>query len=373
MKHLIIDISSHGLGHLAQTALVINSLDTNKIRLTVRTKISEEILKERIQHPFDLIPYQQDIGMIMHDALQVDAKATMKWYQDFHATYTLRKKQAARDLETLKPDLVFADIPYLSLDACSLIDVPSIALCSLNWADIFQAYCGHFNGAAIIHDDIVNAYSKAQYFLQATPSMPMDNLSNLHAISPIAQKGEKQTTKLRNCVQKPDTTRFILVALGGIGMQYPLESWPQIDDVSWIFDDAALYLQREDFIAKSLIDLSYTDLLASCDVILTKTGYGTQTEAVVNRIPTLCVARGDWPEEPYLFEWHQRHGIVDFLHWQNIGTQNFRTQIECMLEQDWNQKTLNPTGAGEAAAIIHDLLYPLHPSRQSLPNQELAP
>lgn len=356
MKHLIVDISSHGLGHLAQTAQVINALDASHIKLTLRTKISEEILKERIQHRFTHIPYQQDTGMIMHDALHVDTAATMQWYQAFHATYEQRKHQAAKDLEALGADLVFADIPYLSLAASATIEVPSIALCSLNWADIFQAYCGHLEGAEKIHAEIEHAYAKARYFLQATPSMPMQHLPNRHPISPIAQIGNRQTEKLRINTQQDQSTRLVLVGLGGIGMEYPLDNWPRIKNVCWIFQDKALYRQRDDFITVSRCDLPYIDLLASCDLILTKTGYGTQTEAVVNQIPTLCVARGDWPEEPHLFKWHQQQGMVRFIDWQDITTDELRTQVEPLLDQAWNLKTVQPSGAKEAATIIQGLL-----------------
>lgn len=356
MKHLLVDISSHGLGHLAQTAQVINALDSRTLKLTLRTQLSEDALKQRINHPFDLIPYQQDTGMIMHDALHVDVDATMNWYRDFHANYAQRRNQAAKDLEALQPDLLFADIPYLSLDASSIAEIPSVALCSLNWADIFRAYCGHLKGAAAIHAQIENAYSTARYFLQASPSMPMESLPNRQPISPIAQVGNKRQDILRDNTNQPESTRFVLVSLGGIGMTYPLETWPQIHNVCWIFNDEVLYLERKDFIAQSRIELPYTDLLASCDVIMTKTGYGTQTEAVVNHIPTLCVTRGDWPEEPHLFTWHEQHGIVRFMEWSAIDTGVLQSQIDYLLDQTWQSRTVKPTGAAEAATLIEALL-----------------
>ncbi|CAG0909677.1 unnamed protein product, partial [Cyprideis torosa] len=117
MKHLLVDISAHGFGHLAQTAAVLNALDSTDIRITIRSLAPEHLLRERIKHPFQLIPYQQDNGVIMHDALRVDAAASMAWYQDFHANYAQRRQQAVRELDALKPDLLFADVPYLSLDA----------------------------------------------------------------------------------------------------------------------------------------------------------------------------------------------------------------------------------------------------------------
>ena len=128
MKHLVVDISAHGFGHLAQVAAVLNALDCSDIRLTIRSLSPEYLLRERIKHPFELIHYQQDNGMVMHDALRVDAAKTLSWYQAFHRTYPQRKHRAANELEQLQPDLVFADVPYLSLDAANQVDVKSVAL-----------------------------------------------------------------------------------------------------------------------------------------------------------------------------------------------------------------------------------------------------
>lgn len=356
MKHLVVDISAHGFGHLAQTAVVLNALDIKNIRLTIRSLAPEHVLRERIRHPFELIPYQQDNGVVMHDALRVDADATMRWYQDFHVNYSQRRRQAALDLKSLKADLVFVDVPYLSLDVAGLLSVPAIALCSLNWADIFEVYCGHFDGAAQIHAEILNAYAQADLFLRPTPSMLMPNLANTLTIAPIVLKGSKRAGVLHQHVECSGQAIFILVSLGGIGIDFSLEKWPKFDNVYWIFPDQALYLQRDDFFVQSCFGLEYIDLLSSCDLVLTKTGYGTQTEAVINQIPALCVRRAGWPEQPYLFDWHQQNGEVVFIDWSSVQDGSFANELDGMLQTTWSKRPVMPDGGQEAAEIIMSAL-----------------
>jgi len=363
-KHLVVDISAHGFGHLAQTAAVINALEhassaDTSIKLTIRSVADESTLRERIHRPFDLIPYRQDQGMIMHDALRVDAAATMDWYRDFHSNYKTRKSDAARELEALEPDLVFSDVPYLGLDAASLVGVPSVALCSLNWADIFVSYCKDFKGSARIHDDIQRAYSAADVFLRPEPSMPMESLDNTRPISPIAFQGRDRKDVLRSVAGIPDSKEaiFVLIGVGGVGIQnLPLDSWPRLDGVHWIFPDAALggasHIDRRDFLRQSLFkDLRYIDLLASVQLVLTKTGYGTQTEAVLNRVPSICIERLDWPEHEYLREWHEEHGEVVFVDIKEIGTKPFDGLVSDLLSKKWTKNPISATGADEAANI----------------------
>ncbi len=358
MKHLVVDISAHGFGHVAQTSAVLNALDCTNIRLTIRSSAAENMLRERIRHPFTLIPYQQDSGMLMHDALRVDVAASMRWYADFHANYAARKARAASELEQLQPDLLFANVPYLSLDAAGETGIPAIALCSLNWADVFHAYCGDLPGAARIREEILHAYTQAECFLQPTPSMAMHPAIRTQPIAPIAALGKRNPAWLRQQAELPDHTRCVLVALGGLGMEYPLENWPRIPGVCWIFPEGALTLPRSDFMTASRFGLEYVDLLASCDAVITKTGYGTQTEAVVNRIPTLCINRPGWPEEPNIPNWHQQHGELILTDWQTIQTGAFAQQILALLEMPWEKPLVSPTGASEAAALLDQIIQP---------------
>jgi len=286
-KHLCVDISAHGLGHLAQATAVINSLDFNScdIRLTIRSMAPKETLRERIRSDiaFDIITYQQDNGMAMKDALHVDRDKSIDWYRSFHSNYSQRLSDASRDLESLQPDLVFGDIPYLSLEAASMVGIESVAMCSLNWADIFKAYCGDYLGAGNIHSEILHAYSKASLFLQPAPSMPMSNLAAAHTascgtilqpISPLAISGNKVSPEIlsQRCRSNTENnkgdhiisssttplTRFILIAVGGVGIDsFPLDSWPVIENIIWIFPDQTLLTQsdttcfRSDFVPQS--------------------------------------------------------------------------------------------------------------------------
>ncbi len=352
MKHLIVDISAHGFGHVAQTSAVLNALDCTDIRLTIRSLTPENVLRRRIHQPFTLIPYQQDNGMVMHDALRADVATSMRWYEEFHTRYDQRSEQAARELEALQPDLLFANVPYLSLDAAGEAGIPAIAMCSLSWADVFHAYCSGLPGAEKIHQEILHGYTQAEIFLQPTPSMNMHPALWCQVIAPIASQGVRQREWLLEKAGVADGARFVLVALGGFGVRYPLENWPQLSGVYWIFPDAALTVGRGDFLPESLFGLSYVDLLSSSDAIITKTGYGTQTEAVVNQVPTLCIRRPEWPEEPNLPVWHQQYGEVAFTDWQEIQAGNFGEKIMALLATQWGKPTVSPTGAAEAAAIL---------------------
>jgi hypothetical protein len=60
---------------------------------------------------------------------------------------------------------------------------------------------------------------------------------------------------------------------------------------------------REDVVDLAATGMPFFDLLASCDVLLTKSGYGSYVEAAASGAAVLHVERPDWPETPYLSRW----------------------------------------------------------------------
>ncbi len=353
MKHVVVDISAHGFGHVAQTAAVLNALPEIE-QLTIRTRAAnEKTLRERLHRSFRLIEAELDTGMIMRDALTVDVEATMDWYREFHSNYQERRASGARQLERLQPDCLLSNVPYLSLDAARMLGIPNVGLCSLNWADIFLSYCQNEKGSADIHNQMVHAYQQCDLFLQPTPSMPMEFIPRRKAIAPVARVGQKRP--LQSLV-KNDAARFVLVGVGGVALDgFPLHQWPRKKNVYWIWPDSILQKapKRADFLAQSSLEqhMSYIDLLASSDLVITKTGYGTQTEAVVNQVPAICINRPDWPEHAYLQEWHNDHGHVLFCDWSDLVS-TIADNGNSLLECEWNKPLVFPSGAQEAASIL---------------------
>ena len=142
MTHLLVALSSHGFGHAAQAAVVVNALRRRspEVRLTLCTQLPRAFLAQRFEGEFNYLPRETDVGMIMKDALEVDIRATADAYVRFHADWERRVQAETDALSHLAPDRVLADVPYLSLAAAARAGIPAVAMCSLNWADIYAHY-----------------------------------------------------------------------------------------------------------------------------------------------------------------------------------------------------------------------------------------
>lgn len=352
--HLLVDISSHGYGHVSQTSAVINELVglMPELRVTVRTTAPHDFLKSRLQCEFKLIPVAFDFGMKMANAVDVQVPESAAAYREFHADWSHKVEREARAMRMLKPDLLLANVPYLSLAAARSAGVRAAGMCCLNWADIYGHYCVGDAASRAIHAQMVEAYLGAECFLKVQPAMEMPDLGNACSINPIARIGQSQRSFVAGQCALPDGEKLVMVAMGGMEFRLPVQSWPHLPGVRWIVPQA-WGVRRDDTTTFESLQLPFVDVLASCDAVITKPGYGTFTEAACAGVPLLYVTRRDWPEEAYLVQWLQQNVACLEVEREILQT----GELGSTLKRLWAMPQLprpDASGAFEAAAFLRD-------------------
>lgn len=356
MPRLLVALTAHGYGHVAQTAPVINALRRRlpALQLTIYTSVPRSVLHKRFDGEFELVRHAADPGMRMKDALEVDAAASAHAYRLYHRRWEQTVAAEAKFLSNLAPDAVLANVPYRILAASAQAGIPASAMCSLNWADIYRHFCGDLPGSAAILAQMLGAYRSAHAFLQPAPSMPMTHLDNRVAIGPIAEIGDDRRAEITQRTALPDTAKLILVSLGGVPTQLNMSAWPALPDVYWIVP-AAWAPQRRDAIAFESLAMDFVDVLRSVDALVTKPGYGSFVEAACNGVPVLYVPRRDWPEEACLVDWLRRHGRVLAIRREQLEQGDLAAALEELCSQP-RQEAVNPAGIGAAADHLAELL-----------------
>ncbi len=350
--HLLAVVSPHGFGHFAQTAPVIQALRRRVpgLRVTLMTRLPASLVYQRLGGEVTVVPRAADFGMIMRSAIDVDVTATHSAYRRLHRRWATRVSDFAEGLKALRPDLLLADVPYLPLAAAERLRLPAVALCSLNWADIYHAYCGRLPGAAEVERQMREAYASAAVFIRPRPAMPMADLGNTREVGPIARLGQVRREALRRALGAAEGERVLLVAPGGIPTAVDLRQW-QAPAGYRLLVPRSWNPWGERFLAIEDLDWSFPDLLASVDMLLTKPGYGSFVEAACLGIPVLYVARGDWPEEPGLTTWLHRHARTREIPREDFYAGRLEAHLQA-LERLPAPTPPQATGTEEAAALI---------------------
>lgn len=350
-RHLVVSISGHGFGHVAQTAPILNALHrlSPDLRITVRSSVANQHLRSRICAPFTHLQSSGDIGMAMTSAVAVDVEKSRAAYQHFHSHWDESVSAEARLLQELGADMVFSNVGYLPLAGAQRIGIPNAALCSLNWYEIYRHYCGTATtGSAadqLIIAQIQTSYANADAFLRTTPGMAMSGLDNLMAVAPIAELGANRRDELNQLLQLPPDEKLLLVSMGGIQSRLAVEDWPSIKGVRYLVQKN-WQVRHPDAIDFDDIPLSFNELLSSADALLCKPGYGSFVEAACSRIPVLYLPRPDWPESPALISWLKQNGVSRL-----ISTDELQNMAE-ILDAIWcspKPAAVIPDGAEQVA------------------------
>jgi len=352
VPHLLAYISGHGYGHIAQTAPVLDRLRESlpELRLTVCSAAPGNHLRVRIAGDFQLISEAADFGMKMASALDVRVAESLHAYREFHHDWDSRVAREAARIHELQPDFVFSNVAYMPLAAARQAGIPCAAMCSLNWADILESYCGAMPGVAGMLARMREAYAGADAFLRVTPGMPMADLPNLQPIGPIARLGVNRRPEMNRRLGLQAGDRLVLVTLGGVATRLPVESWPRIPGLRWLVQ-ADWGVVRPDFSTLESLDMDFTDVLAGCDAMLCKPGYGSFAEAACNGIPVLYASRHDWPEEQCLTAWLSEHGRCMEVSRHRLESGKLQESLEALWQQP-QRSSVSPQGIQHAADYL---------------------
>lgn len=354
--HLFVDVSSHGFGHLAQVAPVLNALNKRlpDMRLTVRSGLPAEKLRARVHAEHTHIEERSDFGFVMRDAVSIDHESSGRKYRDQHANWTQRVADEAAFIASLAPDLVLTDVAYLPLAGAAMAGIPSMTMCSLNWSDLFSHFYGHESWAKPIHAQILAAYRSAECFLRLIPAMPMTELPNRRAVAPVAAIGQNRGDVLRERLSCAPNDRLVMIAFGGFDKDLNAANWPRTSGVHWLIPENWA-VQRPDMTAFEPLGLSFTDLLCSMDAVVTKPGYGTFTEAACNGTAVLYVRREDWPEQDCLIEWLGQNGRCREISEDALMSGQLQDALDALWQQAQPPCPV-PSGAAEVAALLAERL-----------------
>lgn len=356
MPHLVVYISGHGFGHIAQTGPVLDALRQLQpaLRLTVVSGAPEFKLRQRIGGDFVLVPRAADFGFVMSDAFRIDRAASAAAYRDFHAGWEERVAAEADFLQGLDADLLLSNVAYLPLASAAQLGLPAYAMSSLNWADLFAHEFAGETWAPSLHAQMLAAYRSARTFFRLAPAMAMPDLPQGRPVDPVARLGTRQDGLLRQVLGVGQGTRLVLAALGGIATRLPAQTWPAEPDLHWLVP-AAWGVDRPDMSAFEPLGWDFADLLASVDAVVGKPGYGTFAEAACNGTPMLYARRPDWPEQEALIPWLQAHAVCREVEESALQAGDLGADLAALWQQPVPPRP-QPRGALQVADCLHQAL-----------------
>lgn len=355
MSKICVCISGHGFGHLSQVSTVLNTLAAGcEFSAHIRSPLPEATISPWLSVPFSHTQVEDDVGMRMSDALEVNLAASSGAYDSLHEGWEAKVQGLGQTMRNQGISLVLADVPYLPLAAAQSVGIPTVAMCSLNWADVVECY---FPEEVERIQTIRSIYQRADAFLVPDPGMDMPWLPNLRRIGPVGRLGVRCRAELGKYIGLSADAYLVLVGMGGMHHALDLSQWPSRisgKPVRYLVPEGVQGQVGNSTVAANL-PFRYVDLMASSDLIITKPGYGMFVEAAALGVPVLYVRRDGWPDVPSLVSW--LHTVANASHIEPEQLQQGSVS-DAMAEllAEGRYKPVPLSGAAQAADILANYL-----------------
>jgi hypothetical protein len=249
----------------------------------------------------DVVPYRADVGLVQRDGLVMDHEATLRALGRRFGDPEAAVAELAAALAVHRPAAVVADIPPVAFAAAARLGVPAVAAGNFDWAWIYGYYAAREPAYAPYARLCARWQALATAAVHLEPGPPLTGFGKGVDAAPVARRLLVDARAVRERLAVPSGDRAVLVSFGGFGLGDAARRIPRIAGVTWILAPPMDDLGRAD--TRFAPGEPYLGLLAACDAVLTKPGYGIVCEAARQRTRLLYTDRGDFPEYPWLVRW----------------------------------------------------------------------
>jgi L-arabinokinase len=264
------------------------------------------------------------VGLVQHDALVIDLRATVDACFAFAATWPERVESEALWLRESGAVLVLGDVPPLAFAAAQCAGVQSVALANFSWDWIYGHLAAREPGLVAAAEQAKSAYASTSLLLRLPFAGDLRAFPRVEDLPIVARRPRLETEEARRRLGL-GARPVVLLSFGGIGFRAPSSrSLGQLSDFDFLVekpDEGAPHNVHAVGDARlGALGLGYEDVVAAADVVVTKPGYGIVSDAIAGRTRIVYTDRGDFPEYAILVAEMPRY--VPAVH---VGNDDVRT------------------------------------------------
>uniref|UniRef100_A0A383W3L1 L-arabinokinase n=1 Tax=Tetradesmus obliquus TaxID=3088 RepID=A0A383W3L1_TETOB len=348
--------TGHGLGHATRSIEVCKHLVERGHSVTVITAAPARVfLREVPSARFLLRKAVLDAGSKQLDPFTVDVKGSL---EDYYNTAVVRRDEMlAAEVQWLQSnnfDLVVSDVVPLACTAAAMAGVPAVCVSNFSWDFIYSEYLTTQRRTEFkrLVWQIAQDYSNAALLLRLPGYVPMPAFTAIEDVPLVVRHARKFPAQVREELGLPLDAKLAVLIHGGHKAE--LRVTEDFLPPGWVCVacNGGRPLSPDTPLPPNFrlapADVYTPDLVAACDCVIGKIGYGTVSEVLAHGVPLVFVRRDFFNEEPFLRKMLELHGAAvemkrrDFLegHWGPY------LQRACSLNVRYNE----PTNGAEVVA-----------------------
>nr|WP_255613990.1 hypothetical protein [Synechococcus sp. MU1611] len=310
--------SSHGFGHAARDAAVLQAL--RRLRpewtLVMSSGLPPPVLKRLLgDSSIQQRSCHWDVGMVQADALGVDRAATLTALDLLEQRLpALIEAEASWLAAQEQPVLIFGDIPPAAAALAQRVRAPLVWMSNFGWDDIYAPLGPAFQRAA---EAAAEAYRCGDLLLRCPFDLPMNWGLPERRLGLVCGTPQAIPADLEACFDALHVP-VVLVGFGGIGLSLRSDLFQLWPNHHFLLPASATASQQPEL--AELPNLTVlpegvrpVDVLGRCSRSLGKPGFSSFCEAMAQGVGLHVVERSGFAEASALMDGLQRHGQHRFL------------------------------------------------------------
>jgi hypothetical protein len=351
-------ISGHGYGHATRQITIINHLKRRlpEAAIVIRSNAPRWLFENNLRCEFEFDSVRTDVGVVQKDSLRPDKEETLRQAADFFGNMEKLIEVEVKTLQRRRVNLIVGDIPPLAFEVASRLKIAGVAISNFSWDWIYAPYIEEYPGYASIIEVIKEGYNRADLLLRLPFYGDTSAFRQIYEIPLVGRKSIVSREETHRRYNLPSGKKYVLLSFGTYGLkEFNFEEMEKLNDYFFI---ATFMLDSSysNLLCLRGHDLVHEDLVAACDVVITKPGYGIVAESLINRTPVLYTSRGDFAEYPELVKGLRQYGHSLFIPNQDFLNGNWGGYLERLLEKEFQWPEIDFSGDAKAADLLLEKL-----------------
>jgi hypothetical protein len=298
-------ISAHGYGHGVRSCSIIQSINELYPYLTVHvvSELPSSFLSNQIDLSRNTVRAESfDVGMMQIDSIRVDVPSTLTKVAQFYSRREERVAREAAFLEQQGIDLVVVDIPALPVEAAARVDIPRLAIGNFAWDWIYSEFVPQDAAWQPIVDALSEEYAQTDLLLRLPFCEEMRAFPRVEDMPLVASPGVKRRDEIVRLTGCDPEKKWILLSFTTLDWdKEALERVERIRDYEFL-TVRPLEWKRANIHALHRGQMTFADILASADAVISKPGFGILSDCIANKKPLIYADRSNFREYPILVD-----------------------------------------------------------------------
>lgn len=297
-------ITPHGFGHAVRSLEIIRQLLALEAGLEVLivSDIPDFLIEQNVGR---MLPYRGkrlDVGLMQLDSLRFDLDATRSTLEALRASHDSLVAEETTFLSSSGVGAVVSDIGFLPFHAAAKLGIPGIGISNFTWDWIYSHYARSDARWTVLVDWVRSGYRKADLFLQLPMHGDCSVFSRIEDVPLVARHARHGRGDVRRTLGFGGDERLYLIAFAALDLDPEALRRIEAIEGAVFLHKHPLHYELRNGISLDPYDLSYADVVAAVDAVITKPGYGIVSDCLAHGTPMIYCDRGDFPEYPILVE-----------------------------------------------------------------------